>query len=97
MTTLQELIAQRTAIEQQINELKKREGSEAISKIRALIREYDLSIDDVFPEQKSTKEVSKVAPKYRDPETSKTWTGRGKMPTWLVGKNKNDFLIVPGK
>lgn len=96
MTTLQELIAQKTAIEQQINEVKKRESSEAIDKVRALVREYDLTKDDVFPGKKSTKEVStvsKVAPKYRDPATSMTWTGRGKMPRWLAGKDKNDFLI----
>jgi DNA-binding protein H-NS len=22
-----------------------------------------------------------------------TWTGRGRSPTWLAGRNKNDFLI----
>jgi hypothetical protein len=22
-----------------------------------------------------------------------TWTGRGRSPTWLGGRNKNDFLI----
>ena len=89
MTTLQELIAQKTAIEQQINEVKKRESSEAITKVRALVREYDLAIDDVFPGKK----VAKVAAKYRDIATGKTWTGRGKMPTWLTGKDKNEFLI----
>lgn len=25
----------------------------------------------------------KVAPKYRDPETGKTWTGRGTQPKWV--------------
>jgi DNA-binding protein H-NS len=96
MTTLKELMAQKAAIEQQINELKKRESGQAIAKIRALVIEYDLKREDVFPPIKSTKEVSKVirlAPKYRDPVTGKTWAGRGKMPIWLVDKNKDDFLI----
>lgn len=41
---------------------------------------------------------SVVAPKYRDPITGATWTGRGKQPKWLSqalvdGKNLTDFTI----
>ncbi|WP_420536683.1 H-NS family nucleoid-associated regulatory protein [Escherichia fergusonii] len=31
--------------------------------------------------------------KYRDPKTGTTWSGRGRMPAWLVGKQLNRFLI----
>lgn len=39
-----------------------------------------------------------VAPKYRHPETSATWTGRGKAPLWIVeaeknGQTRQQFLI----
>jgi len=27
----------------------------------------------------------KVSPKYRDPATGRTWSGRGKKPKWLEG------------
>jgi len=33
-----------------------------------------------------------VAPKYRHPETSATWTGRGKAPLWIVEAEKNGQL-----
>jgi DNA-binding protein H-NS len=41
---------------------------------------------------------SVVAPKYRDPATGTTWTGRGKQPKWLAaaingGKKLEDFKI----
>lgn len=41
---------------------------------------------------------STVLPKYRDSETGKTWTGRGKPPTWLAeklaaGATKEQFKI----
>jgi DNA-binding protein H-NS len=41
---------------------------------------------------------SVVAPKYRDPSTNTTWTGRGKQPKWLSaaikdGKKLEDFKI----
>ncbi len=52
---------------------------------------------------KATKKASAdkraaVAPKYRDNETGKTWTGRGKAPTWLAtkiaaGASKESFKI----
>jgi len=35
-----------------------------------------------------------VAPKYRDPATGKTWTGRGKAPKWIDGKDRSKFLIA---
>src|SRR4029453_6995236 len=32
--------------------------------------------------------------KYRDPETGKTWTGRGKPPNWIAAaKDRTPFLI----
>ncbi|AUA58894.1 DNA-binding protein [Achromobacter spanius] len=43
---------------------------------------------------------SRVAPKYRDPETGQTWTGRGVMPRWLAaaelgGRNRRHFIVEP--
>jgi hypothetical protein len=39
-----------------------------------------------------------VKPKYRDPDTGITWSGRGQMPVWMrakvdEGASKEDFLI----
>ncbi len=41
---------------------------------------------------------SKAAPKYRDPRTGKTWSGRGRTPVWLrereeKGESRDSFLI----
>jgi DNA-binding protein H-NS len=35
----------------------------------------------------------KVAPKYRNPETGDTWTGRGREPGWIKGKDRGEFAI----
>ena len=34
-----------------------------------------------------------LAPKYRNPETGETWSGRGKAPRWIDPANKEKFLI----
>ena len=31
--------------------------------------------------------------KFKDPETGKTWAGRGRLPKWMAGKDKEQFKI----
>lgn len=33
-----------------------------------------------------------TAPRYRDPATGQTWSGRGRPPAWLVGE-RDDYLL----
>jgi DNA-binding protein H-NS len=95
MTSITELIAQKEAIEQQIQHLRKNERNGAIAKAREIIAEFELVAEDLFPNnQKAAKRTrGKAAPKYRDQTTGKTWTGRGKPPSWIVGQNRDDYLI----
>lgn len=96
MSTLQDLIAQKAALEQQIAQVRKNELASAISQVRALVAEHGLSAADIFPSGKAKpagKSTGKVAPKYRDPITGSTWTGRGLPPKWLKGKDKADYAI----
>ena len=51
------------------------------------------SLAELLAQQATLGAGNKVAPKYRDPSTGKTWTGRGKAPLWLAGKDKASFLI----
>jgi DNA-binding protein H-NS len=99
MSQLKDLLAQAEALQAKIDEARATETSEAIKKAQDLVAEYQLTINDVFPSgkrkvRKSTSSGrSAVAPKYRDPATGKTWSGRGLAPKWLEGKNREDFLI----
>jgi DNA-binding protein H-NS len=64
--------------------------------ISTMLKDHGLSAQDVFGKgRKGT-----VAVKYRDPKNPEnTWTGRGRMPRWLVAATKGnktkreDFLI----
>lgn len=92
MPNIDELLAQKEAIEQQIKALRKSERLEAISKVREVIAAFDISAEELFG-RKAKASRGKVAPKYRDPVSGKTWTGRGRAPRWLDGRNPGDFLI----
>ena len=96
MATLKELLAQQKSLEAQIEEARKLETADAIAQVRALVADFGLTADEVFnnkrPKSSSTA-GSKVAVKYLDPVTGSTWTGRGKAPRWLDGKDRNQYLI----
>lgn len=110
MSTYQELLAQQTALAKQAADLDKRlqearraEQSGVIAEIKRLMVEHGLSIEDLggnasAPKGKRTNAGQVVAPKYRDPATGKTWTGRGLKPKWVAeilatGKSLDDLRI----
>jgi DNA-binding protein H-NS len=97
MATYKDLVAQRDALEAQIESARKAELSGAVSKVQELVAEFGLTAQDVFggksarAGKKST--GSKVAAKYRDPSTGVTWTGRGKPPRWIADQDRGKFAI----
>ena len=96
MATYKELLQQQQALTLQIEEARKRELADAVAQVRKLIAEYGLTAQDVFPSGRKSagsRAGGKVPPKYRDPATGQTWTGRGKVPKWIDGKDRTQFLI----
>lgn len=93
MTSYKALLQQREHLDQQIQQARKAELSEAVAKVHALVAEYALTQEDVFPASKPKATRPPVAPKYRDPETGATWTGRGKPPKWIDGKDRAKYEI----
>lgn len=96
MATLKELLAQQEALGKQIAETRERELADVVGKIRAAIAEYGLTQNDLFGRGRGKKQKrsgAKVAGKYRDPASGATWSGRGRTPKWMVGKDKKKFLI----
>lgn len=58
----------------------------------------DSSGSGASPTAKPRRKYPQVLPKYRNPQTSETWSGRGKRPRWLVaamksGRRIEDFRI----
>ena len=96
MASYQELLKQRDELEKKIQEVRQQELTDAIAKVRSLVQEYDLGTEDVFPPARAARSSgagSKVAPKYRHPETGETWTGRGKPPKWIQDQDRSKFEI----
>jgi DNA-binding protein H-NS len=53
----------------------------------------DPSSFERVPDDKPRRKYPRVLPKYRNPQTSETWSGRGKRPRWLVAAMKSGRKI----
>lgn len=92
-----DLIAMRDQIDALLVRKQAEEKEVLKQKLAEMAKASGFSIDDVIGKgsRKGT-----VAIKYRDPKNpANTWTGRGRMPRWMVaatkvrGVKKEDFLV----
>ena len=101
MASLHELIAQKEALEREIEKTRQNDRSEAIAKVRALMDEYGLTVADLAARNSAKPHAGKgvkVAAKYRNTATGETWSGRGLQPKWLkaalaAGGRLADFAV----
>lgn len=112
LTELQQQINQAEAkvneLREKLAQQKNNERTQAVASAKELIKLHLLTAVDLGLVRKKTLSRKKlhvasdkrsaVAPKYRDPSSGKTWTGRGKNPAWMTaylsaGHSKQDYLI----
>ena len=93
--TYAEITKQIAELQRAAEEARKNETAEARAKIAAIMQEYGLSVSDlsIGGKIKETKVKTTVAPQFKNPETGELWTGRGRAPKWLEGKDKEQFRI----
>ncbi|MFV8530377.1 H-NS family nucleoid-associated regulatory protein [Ralstonia pseudosolanacearum] len=93
MATYKDLLAQKAKLEEQLEAARQAELATAIQQVRQVVQEYGLTAEDLGLATKAKKRKGTVvAPKYMDPKTGATWSGRGRAPAW-IGKNRDRFLI----
>lgn len=91
------LLQQKAELEKKIDALIHHAKTDAIAETKAMVQQYGLTKEDVFPSTKSKPgkagKRSVGEPKFRNPETGATWTGRGKPPKWIEGKDRASLAI----
>jgi DNA-binding protein H-NS len=85
METYQELLAQKAAIDAQIEEARKAELATAVGEVKRLVGEYGLTAADCGFGAPAKNTKYKVPVKYRGPN-GEAWTGRGKTPAWVIAQ-----------
>jgi DNA-binding protein H-NS len=95
MPTYQEYQDQIAKLQVLAEEARQDEIADAKKRIRDLMEANGLTATDLQEQASRTtkKKARDVAAKFRDPQSGQTWSGRGRTPRWLDGKNRDDFLI----
>ncbi|UKD18048.1 H-NS histone family protein (plasmid) [Burkholderia aenigmatica] len=95
MATYLELKKQADALAQQAEEARLAELDSIITTMREQIAEYGITSEQLFGRRRAAAAGARtpIAPKYQDPKSGATWSGRGKAPGWIAGKKRERFLI----
>lgn len=99
MESLEQLLEKQKDLNSKIAALRSQQKKEALAEIVSIVEKYEFTPEEVVAvlgkrHSTSRRKGSVVPPKYRDPATGATWTGRGKPPAWIAGKDREGFLIA---
>lgn len=84
MSTYRQLLEKKAELELRIEEARRDEIREVVEDIRRRMQEYGLSAADLEERREQRKKNrSRPVPKYRDPLSGATWSGRGRRPRWF--------------
>ena len=101
MSSLQQLLDQKAALEKQIETTRREAKADAIARVKSIMAEFGLSVSDLGGKsmtKSSPVKGSKVAAKYRNLATGDSWSGRGLQPRWLKaalasGRKLSEFEV----
>lgn len=87
------------------------EQATAMNQIKELVETYDINLDQLMgflnPQPKKAGRprkdgsaapkatASKSPPKYRDPTSGATWTGKGRKPEWIKAAADPEAFLIP--
>lgn len=92
-----QLVAQIQKLTKKAEDARRAETSNVVAKIKSMMDEFGITVADLRDAKPAkakkgaagtgkTKKSGKggsVAPKYRNPASGETWTGRGRQPVWV--------------
>ncbi len=100
--SLKRLLARRARLDAEIAMIESHARHEVVQRIVRMIVDYHIKIEEVYavlnqggivPPPDEVKMPRRVPPKFWNPETGQTWSGRGRLPLWLVGKNIDEYRL----
>ncbi|KRA01304.1 H-NS family nucleoid-associated regulatory protein [Achromobacter sp. Root565] len=110
--SLAKINAQIQTLQRRADTLRINHRASALQKIMRQMHEFQISPAEIQtayaqnrPARAKRRDVQRrsdsrsvVAPKYRNPESGETWSGRGRAPRWLTsaekaGRNRADFRV----
>jgi DNA-binding protein H-NS len=97
MSTYKELLLQQRKLNQQIAQARDDDAAAALARVVSLVAEFGFTAQQVFPwtPEPVKRERHKAEVKFRNPVTGAGWSGRGREPRWLAGKDRSAYAVLP--
>jgi DNA-binding protein H-NS len=89
-----QLLQKQAALNTAIAAAREKETRLALIEMVQKMREYDISLHELMGRKLG--EPAAALQKYRDPVTGATWSGRGREPQWIAGRDRDRFLTNGG-
>ncbi|WP_321968435.1 H-NS family nucleoid-associated regulatory protein [Burkholderia cepacia] len=64
---------------------------DVVSEVIECVEIFKINKNEIFPGKKGA--VRKRRSVYFDPVTRRTWSGVGREPEWIKGRNRDEFLL----
>ena len=94
MASYKDLQSQIEKLTKQAEQAREKEISAVVAQIRNMMNEYGISPSDLGISARRKRRTGPVTPpKFQNPQTGETWTGRGRAPKWIEGKDRAKFAI----
>lgn len=96
MTSYAEYVEQIAKLQSLAEAARQAEINDGIKKIKELMNLHGVTVDDLAAgsRAKPAKAKAAVAAQFKNSETGETWTGRGRAPLWLAGKDREAYRIA---
>lgn len=91
MESYREYLREKAEIEENLKLKRLKILNSIISEIKECVEIFDIKPHDVFPDIFVGKKKRRA--KYIDPVSRKTWSGVGKEPLWMRGRDRSEFLL----
>lgn len=94
--TVEQLQRQQEELNRKIAAKREAEKKAVIEQIVNVVNTYNIPVEELVEAlggMKIKRKGVKAKPKYKDPSTGCIWSGRGKEPIWIRGKDRTPFII----
>ncbi len=99
MSRFLELKAQLATLNLKIEVARADEKAAAIREIQARMCQWGIQLRDLQVARNGRRYVpmksGRYVPKYRDPDSGATWSGKGREPRWVAGKDRTALTFEP--
>ena len=95
-SSYKDLTAQIEKLTKQAEQARADEIETVIAQIHQVMGEYGITANDLGLKgaaSKGRRKAGGAAAKFRDPESGATWTGRGRAPGWIAGKDRSKYTV----